>query len=111
MLHDREWKIALKAMIRYQDINYMKQARKGYQPLSAIFVIIFFGIWGEFFGISLEFSGGFFWRIFLTEFFGGIFWEKYFMRIFFDGIFLVEFFGRKFLGGLSLGGFFGRILL
>ena len=77
--------------------TYSKQARKGFRPPSAIFVIQTF----------LVFFGGFFWRIFLEDFFGGIFY-----RNFFGGIFLEKLFWIKNFGGFLedfLGGFFGRI--
>ena len=72
----------------------MKQAQKGFRPLSAMFVIVFLKLFGNY----LEFLWIFFLKFF-GNFSGGLFW-----RIYFDGIFLVEF-----LGGF-LGGFFGRNL-
>jgi hypothetical protein len=71
----------------------MKQARKGFRPPSAIFVIqTFLGI---------------FWRIFLEDFFGGTFY-----RNFFGGIFWRNFFGEIVLDKhfwRIFGGFFERI--
>ena len=112
----------------------LEQARKGFRPLSAIFVIFFFEIFWNleflwiFFLIFLEFSwwnflgeiflGGFFGRIFWEDFFGRIFWENFFGRIFmggiFGGFFLTEFLWRNFLREIFWGGFlreefFGRI--
>ena len=79
-----------------------QQARKGFRPLSAIFVIIifwiFFGIFCEFLWSFLKKFWEFFWRIFfLTEFFwwnflGEIFWEDFSGRILWEDFFVEDFF-------------------
>ena len=81
----------------------MKQAQKGFRPLSAMFVIVFLKLFGNY----LEFLWIFFLKLF-GNFSGGLFW-----RIYFDGIFLVEFLGgffrRIFFEEFILEEFFGRI--
>ena len=87
-------------MYHSQSKAHFEQARKGFRPLSAIFVIIssenfleFLWIFFEFFG---NFLGGFFWRNYLGEIvWEKFFWEKCFRRNFLGGIFWEEFFGRN----------------
>ena len=77
----------------------MKQAQKGFRPLSAMFVIVFLKLFGNY----LKFLWIFFLKLFgnFLNFFG--------LEEFFEGIFLVEFFFLKFLGHF-FGGFLEGIL-
>ena len=73
-----------------------KQAPKGFEPPSAMFVIFFWNfleLFGNFFG---NFSGGFFGGLLWRNFFGGIVWEKRFGKIFWGGFFWEEFFWEEF---------------
>ena len=80
--------IKLKLLL-FKTVNKQKQARKGFLPLSAMFVIIvfwkFLGIYLEdcfledLFGVLMEF--------FLWNFFGEILWEDFWGKIFLGGIF------------------------
>ena len=71
-----------------------KQARKGFRPPSAMFVIISFGIFLEFFE-RIVFGG-----LFGRNFFSGIFWEKFFGGVFWEDLlgwfFWEEFFWEDF---------------
>ena len=97
----------MRQVFEFSTNSKLKQARKGFRPPCAIFVIIFLKDFWNIFGIILEFfwnfSGGFFWRTFLAEFFwwnflGDIFWDFFFEEVFFGRIFWEDFFGRIFFG-------------
>ena len=77
-----------------------KQARKGFRPPSAMFVIISFWIFLEFFE-RIVFGG-----LFGRNFFSGIFWEKFFGGVFWEdllgGFFWEEFNKKLFEYGRNL---------